>query len=292
MESLGVSVPPSTETAALIRLLSDNDEIIRTAVETRLVALGQSVIPALWQARASASGSVRERIDTLLSNLSESAGKALAFLDWRALTEGTDEVSLEEGTALVARSNYPKLSWVPYQRRLDQMADDLTIKLTGISDATETVSILAEYLFHEQAFTGPEMSDYDPDDSYMNQVIDRRRGLPISLSVLCLLIGGRMGLPLYGIGLPGHFIVALRTAETEALFDPYHKGQQVTRERCEQLLIQNHYEKTEAFFEPYTNRMMLTRMLGNLRNFYQQSQDRERLGVVTRYFNLIAGEYA
>ena len=292
MESLGVKAPPSAEISALIRLLSDDNETIQAAVERRLAALGQSVIPALWQARAGASGSVRERIDTLLSHLSERAGKALAFLDWRSLTEGADEVSLEEGTALIARSNYPKLNWAHYQRRLDQMADDLSIKLTGISDATETVSILAEYLFHEQDFKGPERSDYDPDDSYMNQVIDRRRGLPISLSVLCLLIGGRIGLPLYGIGLPGHFIVALRTDGTETLFDPYHKGQQVTRERCEQLLIQNQYQKTDAFFEPYTNRMMLVRMLGNLRNFYQQSQDRERLSVVTQYFNLIAGENA
>lgn len=292
MESLDVNVSPSAEIDALIRLLSDDDETIRAAVETRLAEMGQPIVPVLWQARAGASSSVRGRIDTVLSHLSEHSGKALAFLDWRALAEGSGEVGLEEGTFLIARSNYSELNWDPYRRRLDQMADALTIRLIGISDATETVSILAEYLFHEQAFTGPEMSDYDPDDSYMNQVIDRRRGLPISLSVLCLLIGGRIGLPLYGIGLPGHFIVALRTAGTEALFDPYHKGQQITRERCEQFLIQNQYQKTDAFFEPYSNRMMLARMLGNLRNFYQQSQDRERLSIVTGYFNLIAGENA
>jgi regulator of sirC expression with transglutaminase-like and TPR domain len=93
-----------------------------------------------------------------------------------------------------------------------------------------------------------------------------------------------------GIGLPGHFIVKYQAGETEVLFDPYHEGMVVTREECEEMIIRNQYRYSDDFFEPYSNRMILARMLGNLRNFYLQRHDRERLSTVTHYFKLVTGE--
>jgi regulator of sirC expression with transglutaminase-like and TPR domain len=287
-----MAMKPSTETElqSLIRLLADDDEAMLAMVQARLLEMGQEVIPALWDARAGAAGAVRHRIDALLARLSGDTGKELALQEWRTFTEGRGEVDLEQGVAAIARANYPGLDWMPYRRILDRMADDLNIRLAGVSEPLDVVETIGRYLFYEEHFEGPDIQDYDPDDSYMNRVIDRRRGLPISLSAVCLLIGQRLSLPLFGVGLPGHFIVKYQSEEAEVLFDPYHKGIVVPREACETLLARGQYQYSEAVFDPYSNRMILARMLGNLRNFYLRLQDRERLATVTHYFMLVTGE--
>lgn len=279
-----------SELNALIRLLSDDDPAVQAMVRARLMDMGSMAGPALWKACLESSGLARNRIAAVLARLSPDAGQELALYDWQVLTEGDRVPDLEQGVALIARSNYADLDWTPYSRELDRMADELTIRLSGAADSTGVVQAAAEYLFQDQHFAGPDMKDYDPDDSYMNRVLDRRRGLPISLSVVCLLIGQRLSLPFHGIGLPGHFIVMYQTPEAEVLFDPYHGGMTVSRERCEELLIQRQYTHTEEYFEPYSNRMILARMLGNLRNFYLYLHDRERLATVTRYFHLVTGD--
>lgn len=279
-----------TEVDSLIRLLADEDETMQAIVAERLLAIGEATVPALWDARSSVSSSVRDRIDHILARLSDDAGRELAIQEWRLLSSQPDELDLEKGIAAIARSNFPDLDWNIYRRRLDDMADELAIRLIGVSDPMEVVELFSQYLFQTQQFIGPDMAQYEPDDCYMNRVLDRKRGLPISLSAVCLLIAQRLSLPIYGIGLPGHFIVKYQAEKDEVLFDPFNEGMVVTREECEEMIIRNQYRYSDEFFEPYSNRMILARMLGNLRNFYMQRRDRDRLSTVTRYFKLVTGE--
>ena len=279
-----------TEVDSLIRLLADDDEAMLTLVGERLFEIGDVVVPTLWDARLRVSSAIRPRIDSILSRLSVDAGKELAIQDWQFLAAQPDELDLEKGVATIARSNFPDLDWDTYRLLLDNLADELAIRLTGVSEALDVVELFSQYLFQEQQFTGSDIAYYESDDYYINRVLDRKRGIPISLSVICLLIGQRLSLPMCGIGLPGHFIVKYQAGETEVLFDPYHEGMVVTREECEEMIIRNQYRYSDDFFEPYSNRMILARMLGNLRNFYLQRHDRERLSTVTHYFKLVTGE--
>ncbi|MBM3264899.1 MAG: transglutaminase family protein [candidate division Zixibacteria bacterium] len=284
---------PAAETSelnALIRLLSDDDPAVHVKVDARLISMGEVAAPALWKAFTESIGKERDRIAGILSRVSADAGKELTWQEWRRLNEKNVISDLERGVALIARSHYEQLDWTPYGEQLDRMADELAVRLGGVTDSTGIVQTMTEYLFQEERFHGSAMEDYEPDDGYINRVLDRRRGLPISLSAICLLVGRRLAIPLYGIGLPGHFIMMYRAGDAEILFDPYHSGLTVSREKCEELLIQRQYARTEDFFVPYSNRMILARMLGNLHNFYLKLQDRERLATVTRYFKLVTAE--
>jgi regulator of sirC expression with transglutaminase-like and TPR domain len=279
-----------TEVDSLIRLLADDDETMLTIVSDRLFEIGDAAVSSLWDARLQVSLATRDRIDHILSRLSVDAGRELAMEEWQGLSAQPGELDLEKGIAGIARSNFPDLNWDKYSRKLDEMADELAIRMIGVSDPHDVIELFTQYMFQEQQFTGPDLSAYEPDDCYINQVLDRKRGLPISLSALCMLIGNRLSLPIHGLGLPGHFIAKYQVDDTEVLFDPYHEGMVVTREECEEMIIRNQYRYPNEFFEPYSNRMILARMLGNLRNIYLQQHDRERLSTVTRYFKLVTGD--
>src|SRR5207248_8045816 len=131
----------------------------------------------------------------------------------------------------LACDEYANLDVEAYLSELTGMAHEAKTYLRGSLEAR--VFGLCRYLFHEMGFRGNVQDYYDPRNSYLNEVLDRRTGLPITLSVLAMAIGRRAGLLIAGIGLPGHF-VALAEADGEGfLFDPFHGGRQVTPTDCE-----------------------------------------------------------
>src|SRR4029077_13286002 len=100
------------------------------------------------------------------------------------------------------------------------------------------VRALSRYLFHEQGFRGNESDYYDPRNSYLNEVLIHRTGLPISLSILAMGVAGRAGLEVVGVGLPGHFIAKALLDGQEVLFDPFHAGRLLSVAECEALVEQ------------------------------------------------------
>jgi regulator of sirC expression with transglutaminase-like and TPR domain len=135
---------------------------------------------------------------------------------------------------LIARDAYGQMNPRAYLRRIDRLAQMLRPRLTG-SIAARTVE-LSTFLFEECGFAGNTEHYYDPRNSYLNKVLDRQVGLPISLSVLAMAVGQRAGLNVAGVGLPGHFIAKAVDGNEEVLFDPFHGGQFLDAEACEALV--------------------------------------------------------
>lgn len=135
---------------------------------------------------------------------------------------------------LIARDAYSQMNPRAYLRRIDRLAQMLRPRLTG-SLASRTVELSA-FLFEECGFAGNTEHYYDPRNSYLNKVLDRQVGLPISLSVLAMAVGQRAGLNVVGVGLPGHFIAKAVDGSEEVLFDPFHGGQFLDPEACEALV--------------------------------------------------------
>src|SRR5204863_175398 len=123
-----------------------------------------------------------------------------------------------------------------YLGDLDAMAHEARSYLGGNLEAR--VSGLCRYLFHEMGFHGNVKNYYDPLNSFLNQVLDRRTGLPISLAVVAIAVGRRAGLEVAGVGLPGHFVAKAVQDGQEVLFDPFHGGRRLTPEQCENLVQQ------------------------------------------------------
>jgi regulator of sirC expression with transglutaminase-like and TPR domain len=135
-----------------------------------------------------------------------------------------------EMALLLARDEYPALDVEGYLSEIAAMAHEARHYVRGSLEAR--VHGLCRYLFHELGFHGNIHDYFDPRNSYLNDVLDRRMGIPITLAVVAMAIGQRVGLNIVGIGLPGHFVVKACGCSGEVLFDPFHGGRRLTPELC------------------------------------------------------------
>lgn len=185
-------------------------------------------------------------------------------------------VDLAEASLLIACEEYPDLDVPGYVRRMDAMAEALRGRLAEEPRPERAVMALNRYLFHEQGFRGDTKSYYDPRNSYLNEVLDRRLGIPITLCTVYMEIARRVGLVVEGVGLPGHFIVRVRAGRHAFLIDPFHGGALLSEKDCQRRLdrIFGGKVKIEArMLAPCARKDMLARMLRNLKVIYLKGQD-------------------
>jgi regulator of sirC expression with transglutaminase-like and TPR domain len=197
------------------------------------------------------------------------------------LTTATNASGTEIASAalIIARVEYPRLEAEPYLTRLDQMGEAVRHAIDEHADAAgETspravVRTLNEYLFEELQFAGSQMDKYeDPRNSCLNQVIDRRIGIPITLAVLYMEVARRAGVQLHGVNFPGHFLVRYPDSEgTGLIIDPFHGGVLLSEQQC-RVLLQKHCGREVAFtptlLAPATRLQIVVRMLLNLKKLY------------------------
>lgn len=183
-----------------------------------------------------------------------------------------DSIDLVDAALLIARIAYPSLEAAPYQAQIRSLADHVRDDLPAVPDAADFISALNIVLFVEEEFRGNEEDYYDPRNSFLNDVLERKLGIPITLSLLYMEVARHVGFALFGVGLPGHFLVKHFTPEgDEVLIDPYEAGAIVTEEDCEQRVL-DIYDGQMAFqrefLAPISRRQLLARLLNNLRGIY------------------------
>src|SRR5262249_6595491 len=139
---------------------------------------------------------------------------------------------------LFAQTRYPDISIEGYRAVLDTYANELRERLDLGGDARQVLGRINDYLFHELRFSGNDANYYDPDNSYLNRVLDRRTGNPINLSPVYILLSRRLRLPVAGIGLPGHFICRYQSTATEVYVDVFNHGKLLTKADCVNYLVQ------------------------------------------------------
>lgn len=160
---------------------------------------------------------------------------------------------------------------------LNSLAEAAARSIAGHTTITTRAQALAEYLFHTAGLCGNRTEYGDPRNSYINEVLRRRLGLPISLAAIYLYVGQQLNLPVTGVGMPGHFIVSVQGEEAEPVYlDPFNGGRTLTREDCIQLVQQATGHRgafDRRWLAPTSARDTVARMLGNLRNTYTQLED-------------------
>jgi regulator of sirC expression with transglutaminase-like and TPR domain len=174
----------------------------------------------------------------------------------------------------LAREEYPDLDVEAYLAEIAGMAREARHYVRGNLEAR--VAGLCRYLFHEMGFHGNKETYYDPRNSYLNQVIDRRTGIPISLAAVAEAIGSRVGLSVVGVGLPGHFVAKAMEGGQEVVFDPFHGGRLLRPEDCE-ILVQQvtgvPFRATPEALAELPLGLVVQRMLANLKAIYLRQGD-------------------
>jgi regulator of sirC expression with transglutaminase-like and TPR domain len=267
-------------------LLSDEDERIVKTISGRLIDFGDSAVPLLQEAEIE-QPDMADRIVTILEEIRGSRlEEELADL----VGQPGHEIDLEAGAFLLARYAYPSLDVAVYERQLDDMARELRGQIGSRVSGEETVKALNRYLFTEQAFKGNTKNYYELDNSYLNRVIDRRTGIPISLSAVYLLIGKRLGLPVHGIGMPGHFLVKYESEKYKIFIDCFNSGALLTEKNCARFLTEAGYGFEERYLQKSPTRAILTRMIKNLLAIYGKLDDPLKKTRLMRFMEILGCE--
>ncbi|HBQ93846.1 MAG: transglutaminase-like domain-containing protein [Firmicutes bacterium] len=271
---------------ALIHLLGDDDIKTAQIARQRLIESRQEAQPYLEEARTSLDPHVRTRVYSILERLRlDELGER--FQRFAAMPSAW--IDLEEGAFLVAESGYPTINRQHYRDMLDSMSQDFKTQMDQQNlKGRELIESLNRYFFDELGFAGNKEAYYDPDNSYINQVLDRRIGIPISLSLIYLLIARRLRIPVVGISMPGHFLLQFN----DSLFiDAFEKGQLLNRGECVQFLMTNGFGFHPAYLSPTPTRFMLVRMLTNLIQIYS-TQDPDRADSLSGFRDMLTQSYA
>jgi regulator of sirC expression with transglutaminase-like and TPR domain len=185
-----------------------------------------------------------------------------------------NDLELDRATLLIAAEEYPCLDLENYLVRIDELAELTGSRDDRRSDPASRVARLSDSLFGELGFRGNVENYFDARNSFLNDVIDRRVGIPITLSVLYIEIARRIGLKLFGVGMPGHFIVKFTDDEREILIDPFNGGRLLSEEKCREMVSAIYgagVKFHQAFLYAVTKKQILARMLQNLKGIYARS---------------------
>ena len=183
-------------------------------------------------------------------------------------------LDLAELALSLARDEHPALDVEGYLAELGAMAREVRPRLRGGLKAR--TAVLCRYLFEDMGFQGDRRDYYSAQNSYLNEVIDRRKGIPITLSAVAMAVGARAGLDVAGVGLPGHFVAKAVAGGEDVLFDPFHGGRLLTPEDCERLVRDSAglaFEATPAALRAVPLGLIAIRMLTNLKGVYLRHGD-------------------
>ena len=284
-----VSLPSANTIHALLRLLSDPNEQVARTIQDQLARLGPGVLPfleqagtedAVWESRVAY---IKEeiRFEQLKDEFQKFVFKSARQEDW------------EHGAFLIAKLAYPDISISHYGECLDHLAEEFRIKwFAAESPSGKAARQLSTFLFKDKGFSGNRTQYSDPDNSYMNRVIETRQGIPISLSALYVFVGKRLGLPLAGVAMPGHFLTKIE-GETPAQFvDCFNGGTLLREQDCERFITASGWAYDPKVLEKCSTPTILARMLGNLLRIYEQEPDEQMARRVRTFLELLENEQA
>lgn len=213
----------------------------------------------------------------------EAAAESFAVLVGPGIED--EAIDLLRAGLTIARLEYPELDIEHYAAQVEQLADRVRRELPHVSDSPEFIAALNHVLFQQEGFRGNREDYYDARNSFLNQVIERRLGIPITLSVLYMEVARRLGFLLFGVAMPGHFLVKHYEVDgSQVLIDPFDAGRTVTPRQCQQRLDEMYGGQILLPADPLaaaSRRQILTRMLNNLKSIYMANRNfRKALPVV------------
>lgn len=286
IESSGTaSAPSAARQSALLTLLADDDPAVSGQIRAQLIGGGSETLSWLGHHRLHADPIARRRVQEILDHFGSAEAES-AFLSF--LGHHGENLDLEEGLWRFVRTKYPEAPVTAYRAQLDEWAGRLADEMAGSATGADILGRINHLLFTELGFKGNEQQYYDPANTYLNLVMDRRLGIPISLCVIYLFVCRRLNLPVTGIGMPGHFLCRYQTPREEHYIDAFHGGKLMTRIDCLRRLKQFAVDYEDTVLQPISPRRILHRVISNLHLVYKERRDRNEVARLERFLASLA----
>ena len=269
------------EVRALLSLMDDPDPFVRQKVEERLSDLDENSVPVLDECREKVDDpELRMRLTELIHDLTFSSFEQ-EFLEF--LEGGVDSpADLERGQLLLCRLDNPTLRTDLYRRQLDKMAARLGPSIHAGLSAGEQLQTFVSFFFEKEYFKGAESDYMNPDNSFLHKVLQRRRGIPISLSMVMLFVALRLELPIYGVNMPMHFLLKYESGNQSTLIDPFNRGRVISIDQCSYFLRNHGIEPLPIHFERAPERDILARSVRNLIYSFEKEDKPGRVAELKR----------
>jgi regulator of sirC expression with transglutaminase-like and TPR domain len=260
---------------ALINLLDDPDEQVYSAVSENIISKGADIIPKLENAWESTLDELlQERLENLIHKIQMSSASR-ALKEWMR----SEDKDLLFGAFLIAKWQYPDLDYENLNEVINKIKQDIWLELNNNLTALEKVKILNHIIFEVHKFNKNISNYYAPQNSFINHVLESKKGNPISLSIIYSVIARRLDIPIYGVNLPRNFILAYldiyrndqRVEEADVLFyiNPYNKGTVLNKREIDYFLRQQKIRPQTIFFRPCYNEAIIQRIILNLIKSYE-----------------------
>lgn len=261
---------------ALVRLLADNDEQTVRMVKESLAQGGTAVLDDLRDLAGCDNPLAALHARDVLHDVMQQAART-RFANLCA--DFANAPDLEAANWLLAAALLRGFEEEGYRRRLDAWGAELKRRLRNTRNDRHRVDAMAALLGGELTFRGNAADYYNESNSLLPCVLDSRQGIPISLTIVYILVGHRAGMPVEGVNLPGHFLAR----HGRVLFDPFHRGRTLTKRDCREILRRQHQELKDWHLAPASPRQMLARTLANLLYVYHQQGKSSRYACVKRW---------
>ena len=191
--------------------------------------------------------------------------------EWVSFSKNSKHNLIEKSLKLAQILEYPDLNISKYIEKINEIGNSLKLKIKYVKNSTYLISMLNEHVFEKYGFQGDDEDYYDPRNNFLNAVIDKKTGIPITLSIIYSEVAKYIGLDLRIVGFPGHVVVKY---EEEMIIDPFYRGRLLTINDLEEILYGNFGDSVEfipEYLNTATTDQILTRLLRNLKNAYTQS---------------------
>jgi regulator of sirC expression with transglutaminase-like and TPR domain len=270
---------------SLFRLLANEEGQTLTLLKQQLLDKGEGAVPEFegWLKEVNGSPAETHIFDVVKQLKYGSCHKE--FLDFCSQASISEDFDLEDGAFLLAMTEFPATRMDKYRSVIDDLVAEIRIQMAreGNPSAIRAVS----HVLHEKfGFRGNREHYFDSDNTYINRLLDRKLGVPITLSLLYLILGKRLDVPIFGVALPGHFIVGWQGK----YFDPFNRGRPLKEEDCAKLVESHNQDFHQQYLMPATPHQVMGRMLRNLIRVYEKEEDHTRVARVTKYLNALEGE--
>jgi regulator of sirC expression with transglutaminase-like and TPR domain len=284
------SVDPTRELEALIRLIDEPDEAVFLNIREKILGYGSRAIPLLqkmWDNNFNPQ--IQHRIESLMAQLRrESLYQELS--NWYTL----GGMNLLLGYILVSRSEHPNLDEEKIRSFIDKIKQDIWLELNNNLTALEKVRIINKIIFDIYRFDGNRTHFHSPSNFLIDQLIETRKGSPISLSILYIVLAQSLGMPIYGVNLPEHFVLAWADEQADGEFsneddegvmfyiNAFSKGAVFSKREVDQFLAQVKIPPQKAFYQPCSNIDIILRLLRNLIFSYKKMGENEKAAELER----------
>lgn len=291
------------EIRALITLIDDPDEDIYREVRNRIVELGSNVVPSLERAwEVDDLGDLfRNRVEDILHSIHLSS-----VTDRLKAWKESGCVDLLEGALIISRYRFPELDEMQVKSRLASIRQDIWLELNDHLTAFEKIRVFNHIFFQVHGFKGNKRNYHAPQNSYINEVLSSRSGNPLSLAIIYQVLAEDLGIPLRGVNLPNHFVLAYLDEDSmggadagqdgpeNVLFyvNAFSQGDILGRNEITEFLQKLNIEPRPSFYVPCTNLDIIRRQLNNLANSYQKLGDTERATDLERLRDLLGSPEA